>query len=162
MVAMVVEARSPVVFATVPTSPSVVDAWLRDQSRSVLVELPLPPPDQPFQESEGQPLYHQIFHWQPILNGVSGFFPASYLELLTRMDHFPDQSSVDYLRTRGVRYVVMREYLFQPLAFAQLRGRMAAQPGLTFVGRFPEQSGESDVFAVGNAGANGQDSKSRQ
>jgi hypothetical protein len=112
----------------------------------VIVELPLPPPNAPFQESEGQPLYHSIFHWQPMLNGTSGFFPASYLELLGRMESFPSGQAIPYLKTRGVRYVVMREYMFDSDAFIRLRDRLAREPALDLVGRFPERTGESLVF----------------
>jgi hypothetical protein len=152
--AMLIEARTPVVLTTLATKPAVVDTWLRDQPRSVIVELPVPPPGQPFQESEGQPLYHSIFHWQPILNGTSGFFPASYLDLLAHMQPFPDADSVRYLQTRGVRYVVMRKYMLEPDVFARLRNRLGHQPGVTFVGRFPEQAGESLVYEVGRDAAN--------
>jgi hypothetical protein len=149
--AMLIEARTPVVLTTLSTKPAVVDAWLRDQPRSVIVELPVPPPDQPFQESEGQPVYHSIFHWQPLLNGTSGFFPASYLDLLAHLQPFPDADSVRYLQSRGVRYVVMRQYMLEPAAFARLHERLGHQPGVTFVGRFPELAGESLVYEVGRA-----------
>ncbi|GAC1456609.1 MAG: hypothetical protein PVSMB1_06320 [Gemmatimonadaceae bacterium] len=145
---MVLEARTPVVLTTVPTKPAVVDRWLRDQPRSVVVELPVPPAGQPFQESEGQPLYHSIFHWQPILNGTSGFFPQSYLDLLEHMQAFPNADSVAYLRTRDVRYVVLRRYMFEPGEFARLRGALAQQAGLVAVGRFPELAGDSLVYEV--------------
>ena len=144
----VIEARAPVAMVDVPSGPSVVDTWLRDQPSAAVVELPLPPREQPFQESEGQPLYHSIFHWQPILNGVSGFFPDSYLELLDRMRTLPDRASVDYLRQRHVRYIVMRRYMFANGAYEALRARIAATPGVALVGRFPERSGESVVFAL--------------
>jgi hypothetical protein len=148
LTAMLIEARTPVVLTTLATKPAVVDTWLRDQPRSVIVELPVPPPNQPFQESEGQPLYHSIFHWQPLLNGTSGFFPASYLDLLAHMQPFPDADSVRYLQTRGVRYVVMRQYLLEPAEFTRLQDRLGHQPGVTFVGRFPEPVGESLVYEV--------------
>jgi hypothetical protein len=152
VIAMILEARTPVLLTTVMTTPSPVDIWLRHQRRSVIVELPLPPPNAPFQESEGQPLYHSIFHWQPILNGTSGFFPASYLELLSRMESFPSGQSIQYLKTRDVRYVVMREYMFESDAFVRLRDHLAQEPALDLVGRFPEGNGESLVFETRKGG----------
>jgi hypothetical protein len=64
------------------------------------------------------------------------------------MQPFPDASSVRYLQTRGVRYVVMRQYMLEAAVFARLRDRLAHQSGMTFVGRFPELVGESLVYEV--------------
>jgi hypothetical protein len=47
-----------------------------------------------------------------------------------------------------VRYIVMRKYMFEPDAFVRLRDALVRQPGLDFVGRFPEQNGESLVYEV--------------
>jgi hypothetical protein len=131
-----------------PIKAGVLDAWLRDQAPSVIVELPVPPAGQPFQESEGQPLYHSIFHWQTILNGTSGFFPASYLELLERMGPFPDTGSLRYLKDRSVRYIVMRQSMFDPAAFVKLRNALAVRPEIASVRGFPEQHDGSLVFEL--------------
>ena len=38
-----------------------------------------------FVDAAGKPLYHSVCHWQKLVNGTSGFFPPSYLELLDHM-----------------------------------------------------------------------------
>ena len=38
-------------------------------------------------------MYASIFHWQPILNGYSGFYPRSYIELIEMMREFPSERS---------------------------------------------------------------------
>jgi hypothetical protein len=45
--------------------------------------------------------------WQPMLNGYSGFKPASYYEHVKRLASFPDQSSIDYLLGLGVTHVIV-------------------------------------------------------
>ena len=45
--------------------------------------------------------------WQPMLNGYSGFKPASYYEHVTHLASFPDQASIDYLRAAGVTHVIV-------------------------------------------------------
>jgi hypothetical protein len=150
---MVLEARSPVLLTMVPTRPAVVDTWLRAQPPSVIVELPVPPPHQPFQESEGKPLYHSVFHWQRLVNGTSGFFPPSYLDLLDHMRSFPDAGSIRYLKTRGVRFIVVRQSMFDPGTFARLAEALGQRSDIGFAGRFPEPVGESLVYDLGRDGA---------
>ena len=42
-----------------------------------------------------------------MLNGYSGFKPASYYEHVTRLAPFPDQASIDYLLALGVTHVLV-------------------------------------------------------
>ncbi|HEV2088888.1 MAG TPA: hypothetical protein VGR21_11315, partial [Cryptosporangiaceae bacterium] len=42
-----------------------------------------------------------------VVNGTSGFVPASQAEIRRIAENFPDEASVDYLRDRGVRSVVV-------------------------------------------------------
>jgi hypothetical protein len=44
--------------------------------------------------------------FQPIVNGSSGFIPATLIELRKTMLTFPDATSVAYLRARGVKTVM--------------------------------------------------------
>jgi hypothetical protein len=68
------------------------------------------------------------------------------------MESFPSDQSIQYLKTRGVRYVVMRQYMFKSDAFTRLRDRLAREPSLDLVGRFPERNGESLVFETRKGG----------
>jgi hypothetical protein len=153
LVVMVLETRTLVPLTAVPTRPAVVDTWLRAQAPSVIVELPVPPPNQPFQESEGKPLYHSVFHWQKLVNGTSGFFPPSYLDLLDHMRSFPDRESIRYLRVRGVRFIVVRQAMFEPNTFARLAEALGERSELLLAGRFPERVGASLVYEVRGDGA---------
>jgi hypothetical protein len=53
--------------------------------------------------------YMSTFHWMPILNGYSGFYPPSYLRRLVRLARFPDEASVASLRRENVRYVIVHD-----------------------------------------------------
>jgi hypothetical protein len=53
--------------------------------------------------------YMSTFHWMPILNGYSGFYPPSYLRRLARLARFPDEASVASLRRENVRYVIVHD-----------------------------------------------------
>ena len=52
-------------------------------------------------------MYYATFHWQMLVNGYSGFFPASYVEFFERMRGFPDARAMNVIDTRGVGYVVV-------------------------------------------------------
>ena len=49
------------------------------------------------------------FHWMPLLNGYSGFYPPSYLHRLARLSRFPDAASVAALKRENVRYVIVHD-----------------------------------------------------
>lgn len=46
-------------------------------------------------------------HWRPMLNGFSGFIPASYVTNLEELGGFPDDRSLSRLRVLGVTHVVV-------------------------------------------------------
>jgi hypothetical protein len=79
-------------------------AWLATQPRGVVAELPMRD-DVP--GSDPRTSYLSTFHWQPIVNGYSGFVPQSYLDRLYDLRNFPDDESIHRLRKDGVRYVVV-------------------------------------------------------
>ena len=47
---------------------------------------------------------HSTAHWQPILNGYSGFQPASFHQVAEALRGFPDSTALEALRSRGVTY----------------------------------------------------------
>ena len=53
--------------------------------------------------------YMSTFHWMPIVNGYSGFYPPSYLGRLDRLARFPDLAAVASLRRENVRYVIVHD-----------------------------------------------------
>ena len=102
-----------------PLSPFRVHQWLAVQPRGAIVELPLPVPNRLWRE---EPLYEflSIYHWQPLVNGYSGFAPASYLQLLEQMREFPSDASVRVLIERGVKIAILHERLMTPEEFNTL------------------------------------------
>lgn len=59
-------------------------------------------------------MYWQSQHHRPMVNGYSGFFPQSFLDLKEAMTSFPDQSNLDALRAQGVRYCVVQRTIVPP------------------------------------------------
>jgi hypothetical protein len=76
------------------------------------------------------------FHWNPILNGYSGFYPPSYLRRLASFRSFPDAASLNVLRETGVRYVVLHVASVDPVELWKARTGVQAFPELEQLGQF--------------------------
>jgi hypothetical protein len=135
---MLVEyASKPLEFYPVPRqAPESYADLLRDRGDSptaVLFEFPTRPVNDPTY------LYYSTFHWQHLINGYSGFFPPSYLQLVRAIRYFPDQPSFDAIKARGARYLVIHgEYLYGD-RYETLIPQLDRRPDLTLVSRRPWQ-----------------------
>ena len=84
--------------------------WLATQSPgTVVAELPLGTPalDLWYQFASTQ-------HWQPLVNGSSGYSPRYYAGLTDCLGQFPSASSVAALQELGVQLVVVHEAFLEP------------------------------------------------
>jgi hypothetical protein len=106
--------RAPINYRPFTGVPRIYDV-LAGQPGAV-VELPFYPPDESF--SSAPYMINSTRHWRPILNGYSGFRPASYAETYDAISGFPDEASLAALRARGVTNVVVHAELF-----SGMRGR---------------------------------------
>ena len=61
-------------------------------------------------------MFNSTWHWQPIVNGYSGFFPKTFIELAEHTASFPDDRSIEYLKRRGVDLLVIHGSLMEPEA----------------------------------------------
>jgi hypothetical protein len=138
-------ASSPALVAA--ARPSLADRWLATQPAGVLAELPMPRLDAMWPNSESRFMYEGTVHWLPMVNGYSGFFPPSYLELLSVMESFPDARSIQYLRDRGVRYLLIRGTFFDDAEIASLRDGLGRAAGVSLVAVFPPP-GRELVFTI--------------
>ncbi len=73
------------------------------------IELPLWPPQPTIPPYHAVPMYRSIFHWQPLLNGYSSYWPREFPELMTLAARLPDPQAVQDLRRRtALRFVLVR------------------------------------------------------
>lgn len=72
---------------------------------AVVVELPLHPPDVFF--ANAGYMLNSTRHWHPMLNGYSGYQPASYAETFRAIQGFPDGAALTALHERGVTHIVV-------------------------------------------------------
>ena len=86
--------------------PAVYDVLARER-RAVVVEAPFPFPQQWFLNAPY--MVNSTRHWHPILNGYSGFRPASYERSYEAIRSFPSDESLLALLKLGVTHVVVHQ-----------------------------------------------------
>jgi hypothetical protein len=104
---------APLELAPYLNAPPRLYAYLAHLPRGVVAQFPMPRPGSP-PHHDPRYMYMSTFHWMPLVNGYSGFFPPSYLERLEKLATFPDPQSVAVLRNDGVRYVVVHADGYPP------------------------------------------------
>ena len=58
-------------------------------------------------------MYWQTRHWRPMVNGYSGFFPASFQALKKEMEAFPSSDTLSALHDAGVRYCIVHRKVIE-------------------------------------------------
>jgi hypothetical protein len=87
-----------------------VDRWLAARPKPfVVAELPVAPVSDAVASARHNSRYmlHSMLHWQPTVNGYSGFVPPRHEVLFDQLSRFPDEGSVRALEGLGVSYVVL-------------------------------------------------------
>ena len=96
--------RAPVGWTRFNGIPPAYDALINEH-RAVIVELPFPLPTQWFLNTPY--MLNSTRHWQPMLNGYSGFRPPSYVKSYDAAAKFPADESLIALHALGVTHVVL-------------------------------------------------------
>jgi hypothetical protein len=78
-------------------------------SEGPVIELPLDPSVPTHPAYQAAAMYRSIFHWRPLLNGYSSYWPREFPELMTLAARLPDPGALEELRRRtGLRLVLVR------------------------------------------------------
>ena len=121
-------------------------AWLAAQPPGIVAEFPMPRANQ-LPGDEARYAYMSTFHWKPLVNGYSGYYPPSYLQRLERLEGFPDEAGIRQLRLDRVRYVIVHGTAYDRAEYARLLDGLA-RSGLQPLGTFPDRGGSAAVFGV--------------
>lgn len=97
--------RAPIGLTTYEGVPRIYSA-LADERDAVVAEIPFPIPERV--DRNATAVIGSTRHWKPLLNGYSGFTPASYIEHARVLRDFPDARSWAMLRDVGVTHLVVR------------------------------------------------------
>ena len=122
-------------------------AWLQRQPRSVVMEWPLPLPDSLGVTHEPFYMYASTAHWQPLVNGYSGFYPVEYIHFLERTAAFPSPEVVDYLRALSVRYVLLHSE-FDPERYLGARAALAGRADIELVSEERQGPNELALYQI--------------
>ena len=111
-------------------SPTEAHRWLSSQPPgTVVLELPVPTSDRLWL-NETIYVIRSTHHWQPLVNGYSGFAPGEYLVTLDHLRGFPDQRSIERLRQLGVRFVLLNRVYYTGQEFTALIAGVTGSPAL--------------------------------
>jgi hypothetical protein len=97
-------ARAPMAFVTFEGIPPIYAALAREPG-AVVAELPFPEPGRV--AANGPAVHASTMHWRPLVNGYSGYTPASYVAHYIAFQSFPDPSAIAALRAAGVTHIVV-------------------------------------------------------
>jgi hypothetical protein len=84
---------------------AVYDVLARERGNVVVAEFPLYLPDVAFMNA--QYAFNSTWHWHKLINGYSGYQPASYRYIARRVQDFPSSDALHLLRARGVTHIVV-------------------------------------------------------
>jgi hypothetical protein len=133
--------RAPMGFTVYEGIPRIYDR-VAAMDDVVLAELPFPPREAI--QDNGPSVLYSAWHLKPLLNGYSGFTPASYALHAEVMRLFPSSDAVRSLRAIGVTHVLVHKRRVP----AELVSRSAASPDLTLVA----DAGDQVLYALGSGG----------
>ena len=120
---------------------------LSHQPRGVLAEFPfprvheLPGPDAEYS-------YLSTFHWFPLVNGYSGYYPSSYLERAERVRSFPSQAAMIQLRRDMVQYIILHHSTYRPSVLNDIRTQLVRDALVVEVGTFDAADGPATLYRM--------------
>jgi hypothetical protein len=77
-------------------------------------------------------MLHSTAHWQPIVNGYSGFQPPSFFRHAEILQAFPNDASIELLRTLAVTHVFVHREQLRRETLAAIDARKELAPVDTF------------------------------
>jgi hypothetical protein len=114
---------APIHFSRFDGVPAIYDT-IAGEPAAVVAELPMPGGYGWF--GNAKYMLNSTRHWKPMLNGYSGFAPASFHEHAAALASFPREDSITALRAIGVTHVFVHVDGYTP----DQRGVMDGTPAL--------------------------------
>jgi hypothetical protein len=137
-----------VTLVSYPNEAPPVYRLLKTQPPGVVAEFPVPITVGGLPGYDPKYSYLSIFHWKPLINGYSGFYPASYIRRLQDLRRFPEPFSLRVLRRADVRYVVVHEVGYGEDVYEQTVATLDAAEGVRSLGPFSDGEGRATVYVL--------------
>jgi hypothetical protein len=135
---------TPLQMWKMPTKPPSIYEWLKGMPHPTLtLEFPMLDPD-PFY------MYFSTMHWQPLMNGYSGFRTPFYLDFAERFHKsFPNDYTMQELRNRGVKAIIVHKEMYQDQKdYARVITGLAFRTDVHFVASWRDIFGEARAYLV--------------
>jgi hypothetical protein len=121
----------PVVVRPDRRAPTDADRFLAYQPPgTVILEMPVPQDDTLWLYETTYQI-RSIHHWQPLVNGYSGFAPREYRRTLQILEGFPDEASIERLQELNVRFILLNRVYYSAEDFTDLITRVTALPSFS-------------------------------
>ena len=125
-------------------------ATLRGMPDAVVFEWPVTVPGRLDLMYDVHYMYRSTQHWRPLLNGYSGNYPTSYIELLNEMRSFPRTSALRYLRRRGATVLVVHEQSGSQPTYDEVFFRLLRDPSLDLISESGDGGSRVAFFRLGS------------
>jgi hypothetical protein len=89
-----------------------------------------------------------IFHWKPLVNGYSGYYPPTYVARIQRLLKMPDPDALAQLRADDVRYVIIHEGSYKQFAEGGSVVAALEHAGMKPIARLNDGYGVATVFEL--------------
>jgi hypothetical protein len=124
-------ARTPMSFTPFDGIPAIYDHVAKLPEKAVIAEFPFPDPAT--MQDNGPYVLGSTAHFRSMLNGYSGFTPASYFVHAAVARRFPSADALRELGYLGVTHLVVHGARFDPSVILRLesteRARLVAREG---------------------------------
>jgi hypothetical protein len=138
---------APLPLTAYPSMSPPLYTWLKKQPAGVVAEFPMPQPNR-LPGNEPRFEFMSTFHWMPLINGYSGYYPASYINRLERLSNMPEPAALESLVGSGVRYVIVHTRLYRPAGADEVLSALTGHSRFRELGRFDDGYGEAVVFSA--------------
>ena len=147
VIALLAEYRTRLLLVPFPTEAPPIYRVLAKQPRGVLAELPVPRLNA-LPGNDAEYAYLSTFHWFPMVNGYSGFYPPSYLDRLDRLRTFPSEQAMNQLRRDGVHYVILHTTPYPPGVLNEIRSQLEREGQLIEIAAFDAADGPAHLYRM--------------
>ena len=122
--------RAPFGYTRFDGIPGIYSIVAREPGPVVLVEVPFYPVESIFGNSTY--VLNSTAHFRPLMNGYSGYVPASYRRHAQEFVHFPEERAIHAMRRAGASHVMVHPARFQrdPERTTELMNQINASPFL--------------------------------
>jgi hypothetical protein len=143
---------APLQLAAYDNAPPPLYELLARLPRGVVAEFPVASPDT-LPGPDARYIYMSTFHWKPIVNGYSGYYPTWYVLRLEAFQGFPDARSLEVLRRMDVTYIVVHLPPDSPAERSSVETDLQSHPELELLAKLRDGVGSALLFRTKSAAA---------